>query len=348
MQDPPEEGEVPGPPEAAQPDQLLLAVQGVQAQLATISGNQLTLEEDMQKLTSRLTTLERQRPQQQSAAAASASAAQAALSAEMDSMKAGLAACKQQVEAARKSLTDLGLTDASAGREMQQALSKGTQAYVEAQQLRDDLKRLKQQFEQSEATRRATDTLVATLRTQVGQLQEQCRAEGAQSELVAWAPADMHPDQLLAALSEAAGLSSRTFVSVERRFVPRDRGSGSGGAGGSSSSSEQGRPRALMALYAIRLISSRHLPTVLGGRTRTQLRRKQVPIWLEQALDEEGRKIRKRLVPVASQLRAEGVKVRWRGVRLEKQVARGDGRREWVQVLPGPPEHDGEEGAAGQ
>jgi hypothetical protein len=217
---------------------------------------------------------------------------------------------------------------------MQDALSKGAQAYVEQQQLREDNKQLQRRCDRLEASASELNSLIATLRSEMGQLQEHYRAEGAQSQLVAWAPVDMHPDQILAAVSDAAGLSSSAFVSVERRFVPRDNRSSTD----SSNGSEQGRQRLPMALYAIRLVSSRFLHTVLGGRTRLHLRRKQVPIWVEEALDEEGRKARKRLVPVARQLRAEGVKVRWRGARLEKQRVRGDGRRDWVEVLPGPPE----------
>jgi hypothetical protein len=95
-----------------------------------------------------------------------------------------------------------------------------------------------------------------------------------------------------------------------------------------------------MALYVIRLVSSRHLPTVLGGRTRTTLRQKKVPIWLEESLDEEGRRRRRRLAPLARQLRADGVKVRWRGAKLEQLRVRAAGRKEWVEVDPLPPQEN--------
>jgi hypothetical protein len=106
-----------------------------------------------------------------------------------------------------------------------------------------------------------------------------------------------------------------------------------------------------MTLYTLILADSRLVPVVLGGRCRLGLSRDGAPIWVEAALTPEERRQRKRMAPVAKQLRAAGVKTRWRGAVLEELgQPQGRGRKGWRQVaLPPPPEGGAtQEGAAGQ
>ena len=109
---------------------------------------------------------------------------------------------------------------------------------------------------------------------------------------------------------------------------------GLGGDGGGSGG--EGRGRTPTALYSVTLISQRFEGTVLGGRTRKVLAHKRVPVWVEQRLSAEERQVRKRLVPLARQLRADGLRTRWRGAVLEQLVQRGGGRRQWERVPPPP------------
>jgi hypothetical protein len=104
-----------------------------------------------------------------------------------------------------------------------------------------------------------------------------------------------------------------------------------------------------MALYVVSLSSGRFLHAALGGKCRLFLRSRGLPIWVDKALTEEERAQRRRLAPVFRQLRAEGTRVRWQGARLEQQVVRPGGRKQWqlVDPLPPPEEVDAAEPAAG-
>jgi hypothetical protein len=279
---------------------------------------------------------------------------------------------REQLDAAREQLVHLETClqqngiNPSSGQQLQQALERGAEAYIQLaaldqqqKQLREDLAAVKQELQQQQAGQAAADP---------------------RGEIAAWAPADMHPDAIAAALAHAAGISSGSILGVQRRFVPSYRGgapaaggrssaggaggsdqgagssaqgaggigSGSGGSGGAGAGSGEGRGRAPMALYSILLVSQRFEGTMLGGRTRKRLAHERVPIWVEQQLSAEERQERKRLVPLARQLRADGQRTRWRGAALERLVQRGSGRGRWERVPPPPAAgRDGDGAAAG-
>jgi hypothetical protein len=301
--------------------------------------------------------------------------AQAAGATEADgesSAASQLAAMREQLDAARARLASLetclqqnGISPSS-GQQLQQALERGADAFMQLatldqqqKQLREDLAAVKQQLQQQQAGQAAADP---------------------RGEIAAWAPADMHPDAIAAALAHAAGISSGSILGVQRRFVPSHRGgapaaggggsaggadgsdqgagssaqgaggSGGGSSGGAGAGSGEGRGRAPMALYSILLVSQRFEGTVLGGRTRKRLAHERVPVWVEQQLSAEERQARKRMVPLARQLRADGQRTRWRGAALERLVQRGSGRGRWERVPPPPAagrDGDGAAAAAG-
>ena len=92
-----------------------------------------------------------------------------------------------------------------------------------------------------------------------------------------------------------------------------------------------------MALYRVLLRSPQLEEVVLGGRTRMALARQGAPVYVEQLLSESERAQRRALGPEARRLRAEGVKVRWKGAVLEKKVRpSGGGRHRWEQVQLAP------------
>jgi hypothetical protein len=109
------------------------------------------------------------------------------------------------------------------------------------------------------------------------------------------------------------------------------------GAGGGPNSASRRPARQPMALYRVLLRSPQLEEVVLGGRTRMALARQGHQVYVEQLLSEAERAQRRELGPEASRLRAEGVKVRWKGAVLEKQVrSRGGGRPRWEQVQLAP------------
>ena len=368
-----EEGEVPLDPAVELPK--------VKAQLAEVEADKLILTETVEKLTKQLASVEQQLKRLQQAPAV----ADAALSGRVSALEAAVADCKQVADkasadaaAAQQALSTVGLDDPEAAEEMQQSLSKGAQAYTEQQQLRDEFRQLQQRVTGTESSCGTHTTAIAALRADATKLQQQAGLEGAQAEFVAWAPAEMHPDQLQQHLAGAAGLSSNVFKGIERRFVPgsansrgrdsRDseggrgaaggneaagpgtaaRGDGnsgsSGAAGAGSSQPGSGRGRQQMALYVVRLASSRYLHAAVGGRCRLTLSRQQLPIWVDRALTEEERAQRRKLAPLAKQLRRDGTRIRWQGAKLEQLVVRACGRKQWQEVNPLPPVEDGRSG----
>jgi hypothetical protein len=62
--------------------------------------------------------------------------------------------------------------------------------------------------------------------------------------------------------------------------------------------------------------------------------------------DRKERAERRRLAPLVQQLRAKQVRLRWKGAKLEQQVARAGGGKQWREVDPLPPAPA--EDAAGQ
>jgi len=265
-----------------------------------------------------------------------------------DISKHGQTASKALAEAAeaRQLLALAGLTNAAAAQDMQQALSQGVQAHTEQQQLRDEQQRLQQRITALESDRTAQADVMKVLRAETTQLQQRAGLEEGQAEFVAWAPADMSPDTVQH-LSEAAGISSNTFRSVERRFVAgsasSSRGGGtssSGAAGPGSSQQQRSRGKPQMALYVVRLVSSRYLHAALGGRCRMALSSRQLPIWVERSLTKEERAMRARYKEVAQRLRAEGNRLRWgpEGKLPRLEVTAG-GKKTWKDAMPtAPPE----------
>ena len=285
-------------------------------------------------------------------AAAEAAAGEESVASQLAAMRAELADAQARVASLEGFLRQAGL---NSGQQLQQSLERGSRAYM--------------QQEAHNAQVAALDRLAKQVQEELAVVKQQAGqpAGDPRGEVMAWAPADMHPDAIGAALADAAGISSGSILAVRRCFVPaapkpsqrsgdgggagssssdgQGAGSSAQGAGGSgasgqgrdSSSGGEGRGRPPTALYSITLISQRFEGTVLGGRTRKVLAHKRVPIWVEQRLSAEERQARKRLVPLARQLRVDGQRTRWRGAVLEKLVQRGSGRRQWERVVPPPP-----------
>jgi hypothetical protein len=87
-----------------------------------------------------------------------------------------------------------------------------------------------------------------------------------------------------------------------------------------------------MALYKILLRSKELEFTVLGGRTRTSLAYQRQPVYVEKLLNEEEKAQRRAMTPTAKDLKARGVRVRWSGAVLEKEVRGPSGRSYWERV----------------
>ena len=294
----------------------------------------------------------------------------AALQDEARVKDAALAAAHAEIEAARQALAAAGFTDAAAAQDMHNALSNGAHAYVEVQQLRDEHQQQQRRVTELETGSSTQGSQLASLRAEVTQLKQQIGLESSRAEFVAWGPGDYSPDRMKHDLSAAMGVSSNVIVTVERRWAPQppDRGAGSSGcaaaaaattrdggaagpstgaavghgagssgSGGGPQGPRQGRNGQPLALYMVTLCSGRFLHAALGGKCRMYLRSKQLPIWVDKALSEEERAERRRLAPVFRQLKADGVRVRWQGTRLEQQVQRSGGRTQWQAVDPLPP-----------
>jgi hypothetical protein len=363
--------------------QLLESMATVARSIVNVQGQLLVLEETCGSLPGmvqrELQAALRKLPQQPAPAMAAAAggAAAAACSTEVSALQAQLAEVRtqlagwqqqqtgwrQEVGALNAFMEQAGFPAGATGEQLQQALDKGSSAYIQVGELKKELAKLKQDA----ATTAGVYKLdYNSLTSQIKALQQQLQQGGPASreprgEVMAWAPADMSPDAIATVVTTAAGLSSGCVVSVERRWVPpgakggedgsskgRDgaaRGTGgnnssrvaAASAGPSSSAGGRARGKQPMALYSITLLSERFERTVLGGRTRQGLAHRQAPVWLEQKLTPEERQQRKNLAPVARQLRADGERTRWRGAVLEHLKQRGS-KRQWVTVtIPPPP-----------
>jgi hypothetical protein len=172
-------------------------------------------------------------------------------------------------------------------------------------------------------------------------------------------------------LASAAGVSSKALIGGHCAYTPKPAGrsaggtagqaagsnggsaagaggdgggssSGSGGAAGSSGQQQQqqqrGSGRQQLSLYIIQLSHQRYLQICLGGKCRTVLKGRHLPLYVDTALTDEERAERRRLAPLVQELRAKRVPLRWKGVKLKQLVARASGRKQWREVNPLPPE----------
>lgn len=373
--------------------ELVQVVTSMKEQLAGLTGDQLILSETTTRLHTNVAQLLRQQQQQGSPQPAQRSLQRYAsgdagdASASMSDMQAVVNQLDRRVGEVcslagnlLRILTAAGLSGESEAEELQVALSKGSQAYVEQQQLRTEFQAQQQRISQLEERMREQESRMSSVRAGMGQLQQRAGLEGSQVEFVAWAPSEWTADEVLGEVASAAGVSSKVIISAERKYTPQPArggegnaagaaagapaGSAGGGAPGSSggsgpeagsssggggSAGGSGQPqrqqqqrqqrgsRQQLSLYVLRLSHERYLPACLGGKCRMTLRGRQLPVYVDRALTEGERAERRRLAPVARQLRVEGVRVRWQGPVLEQQVERAGGRKQWRVVDPLPP-----------
>lgn len=364
------------------------ALKAVQNLLANVSGDVLVVSESQRQLSAEMAELKRQQKgcrQQPPSAAGDHSSTVSALETGMATYRQKLAQMEEQLAEARTStaamqrvLDAAGLSVESDGKEMQEALSKGAQAWVEQQQLRDELKQLQQRLTRSEAHSSEQDGHISAARTSLGQLQQQAGLQASQVKFVVWAPPEYGPDTVMNIVASAAGVSIKAFTGGHNAFTPKLAGSGAGstgrqaagssggsaagaggnsgggsssgsGAAGSSGQQQQqqrGGGRQQLSLYVIQLSHQRYLPICLGGKCRMVLSGRQLPVYVDAALTDEERAERRRLAPLVQQLRAKQVRLRWKGAKLEQQVARAGGGKQWREVDPLPPAPA--EDAAGQ
>jgi hypothetical protein len=319
---------------------------------------------------------------QQPASAAGDSSRVSALEAELAEHRqqlaqlgAQLAEARSTAASAQRVLTAAGLTQEADARDMQDVLDNAAQTYVESQQLRDELKQMRLLVKELEAR---SNEHISSTRASLGQLQQQVGPHGSQVQLAAWAPKEWGSDKVMYELASAAGVSSKALIGGHCAYTPKPAGSsaggtgqaagsnggsaagaggdgggsssGSGGAAGSSGQQQQqqqqqqrGSDRQPLSLYIIQLSHPRYLQICLGGKCRTVLKGRQLPLYVDTALTDEERAERRRLAPLVQELRAKRVPLRWKGTKLEQLVARASGRKQWREVNPLPPE-----GAAGQ
>jgi hypothetical protein len=351
-----------------------------------VSGSVLVVSESVEKLTADVVELKRQqrggKQQQASAAGVSALAAElAAHQQRLQQLGEHLAEAKTEAAAAKQVLTAAGLTQEADARAMQDALNKAAQAHVESLQLRDELKQLQRDFKELEASSNEHRGHLSAARASLGQLQQQVGLQGSQVKFAAWAPGPWGPDRVISEVASAAGVSSKAFIGGHCAYTPmpvdRSAGgaagqaaggsggpaagaggdgggssSGSGGAAGSSGQQQQQRQRGngqqQLSLYIIQLSHQRYLQLCLGGKCRTVLKERQLPLYVDSALTDEERAERRRLAPLVQELRAKQVRLRWKGAKLEQQVVRAGGRKQWREVNPLPPEGVAEQMAAGE
>jgi predicted nucleic acid-binding Zn-ribbon protein len=359
------------------------ALRAVQNQLADVSGDVLVVSESHQQLTAEMAELKRQQKgcrQQPPSAAGDHSSKVSALEVELaaykqklEQMEGHLAEARTAAAAAQRVLDAACLSVESDGKDMQEALSKGAQAWVEQQQMRDELKQLQQRLTRSEAHSSEQDGHISATRTSLGQLKQQAGLQASQVKFVVWAPTEYGPARVMNVVASAAGVSIKAFTGGHNAFTPKPTGStgrqaagssggsaagaggdsggssGSGAAGGSGQQQRQqqrGSGRQQLSLYVIQLSHQRYLPICLGGKCRMVLSGRQLPVYVDAALTDEERAERRRLAPLVQELRAKQVHLRWKGAKLEQQVARASGGKQWREVDPLPPAPA--EDAAGQ
>ena len=368
-----EEGEVP-------PD-LKEQVTELDAQVRSLSGTMLVLSEELAQIKAGLANIAQQ---QRSTRQVPSTQAIADLTSRVDELAATLQEKDEQLAevrataaAAQQALAEAGLANAAAAKGMQDAATKGAQAYMEQQQLKDMQQQQQREITELKSSCAAKDSQVSAMRTELGQLRQRVGVEASQVEIAAFAPVDMSPDTVKQCLAAAMGVSTNVIVGVERKWAPQTPSSSGGNSGpaaaaaagssgaaaaaaagnsgaaaaaaaaGSSSSgaaAAAGSSRQPLALYVVRLSSGRYLHCALGGKCRMALRSRQLPIWVDKLLSEEERAERRKLAPLARQLRRDGVRVRWQGAELQQQFGRAAGRKQWQKVNPLPP-GSGEAGA---
>lgn len=344
------------------------------------------LEQKVQQLTAENAELKQQlasleRSSTSSAAAlgqTNAAALCATLEPQLDELQQQLAKMTEQVEQQQAAtqataaaverhgsfLSAMGVQDAASARG-QARMWDSTQPVAALQeqlrQTRAELATLTQQYEAQQVTS-------GQLHSAVQALQQQRDKQGGTVTVVAHAPSDMHPDQLVEHLARCGGISTRSFLSARLVYEPRSSSSseaaggrqgqaggqagaaessraaasGSGGAAADSSgaagSSRRAAGRQPLGVFEVTLASASLKDTYLGGRMRGNLRRANLRIYVEAKLTQQERAQRKALQQVRRSLIANGTKVRWVGLALQQWQAGGaSSRGQWVAVLPPPP-----------
>jgi hypothetical protein len=261
-----------------------------------------------------------------------------------------LATLEERVGAVEGQCTDAAASAATANGYLEKAgLTRGdtAQQLLAAANRVSTAEILEQRVQDLEAGATTAGVTAEAFADRLKRLEQQAAAGSTHGEVLVWAPTGM-ADTIRSTLTAAAGLSQNSILFVQEKLQPRPRGSNgdssSGGAPGGSGRGEAGRSdrpavssgtgssRQPRSMYLVRLVSSSLVPTVLGGRTRLALARQNAPMWLDRVLTEEERRERRQLVPVARELRAKGVKTRWRGHILEQLQQRSAGRQQWERV----------------
>lgn len=268
---------------------------------------------------------------------------------------------QKEIADQRQQLAAMGVSSEETAAAVQQTLEKAATAYMQLTTASNVVKELGKQTAdlaaEYNALKRSVDQL---LQWQQRHTQQQHLAEGA---LMAYAPADWVADRVGDVVCSAACVSQRSVVSVVQVWAPRPQqqqpgaaataggsggaaAAGSSGAGGASSS---GAGRQPLALWRLTVCDASLVATMLGGRTRGNLRRQSLPVYVEAVLSDEERQQRKALQAVRRRLVADKIRTRWQGAVLQQLVFDARGKRgTWEAVLPGPPQQQGAgaEGAA--
>jgi hypothetical protein len=142
---------------------------------------------------------------------------------------------------------------------MQDAATKGAQAYMEQQQLKDLQQQQQREITELKSSCAAKDSQVSAMRTELGQLQQRVGVEASQVEIAAFAPVDMSPDTVKQCLAAAMGVSTNVIVGVERKWAPQTPSS-SGGNSGPAAAAVAGSSGAAAATAAAGSSSSGQQP----------------------------------------------------------------------------------------
>lgn len=322
---------------------LAKAVEALRAEVQSVrSGGTAVqqLQQDLEEL--------KQQAAAQTAAPASNPPVWAANSMVLEDMQKEIADQRQQLAA-------MGVSSEETAAAIKQTLEQAATAYIQLTTASNGVKELEKQTADLDAAYKALKRSVdQVLQWQQRHTQQQHRAEGA---LMAYAPADWVADRVGDVVCSAACVSQRSVVSVVQVWAPRPRqqqpgtaaaavggsggaaAAGSRGAGGASSS---GAGRQPLALWRLTVCDASLVPTMLGGRTRGNLRRQSLPVYVEAELSDEERQQRKALQAVRRRLVADKIRTRWQGAVLQQLVFDARGKRgTWEAVLPGPPQQQG-------
>ena len=271
---------------------------------------------------------------------------------------------QKEIADLRQQLAAIGVSSEATAATVKQTLEQAATAYMQLTTASNSVKELGQQTAGLAADYNALKRNVdQVLQWQQRHTQQQHRAEGA---LMVYAPADWVADRVGDVVCSAAHVSQRSVVSVVQVWAPRPQqlragvaaaaaAGGGGGAAAAGSSraggaSNSGAGKQPLALWRLTVCDASLVATMLGGRTRGNLRRRSLPVYVEAVLSDEERQQRKALQAVRRQLVADKVRTRWQGAVLQQLVFDARGKRgTWEAVLPGPPQQQGagvEEAAA--